>query len=141
MTGEYVLRLSCPDRPGIVAAVSTLLADEGCNIEQSQQYGDPASRTFFLRVQFSVPEALTLEQLEQRFGAVAERFSMSWRLVDAAVLPRVLVMVSKFGHCLNDLLFRASVGGLPIEIAAIVSNHPTSSRSPTTTPCRSTTCR
>ncbi len=126
--GEFVWRLSCPDRPGIVAAVSTLLAGSGCNIEQSQQYGDPDTRTFFLRVQFSAPDALDLEDLRARVLPVAEQFSMSWELVDAAVRPKVLILVSSVGHCLNDLLFRTSVGGLPVEVVGIVSNHTTFER-------------
>ena len=126
--GDYVWRLSCPDRPGIVAAVSTLLAESGCNIEQSQQYGDPDTRTFFLRVQLSAPDGLALEDLRTRVRPIAERFSMSWELVDASVRPKVLILVSSFGHCLNDLLFRASIGGLPVDVVGIVSNHTTFER-------------
>ena len=126
--GDYVWRLSCPDRPGIVAAVSTLLAESGCNIEQSQQYGDPDTRTFFLRVQLSAPDGLGLEDLRERVIPVAERFSMSWELVDAAVRPTVLILVSSVGHCLNDLLFRASTGALPVDVVGIVSNHTTFER-------------
>ncbi len=128
MSGEYVWRLSCPDRPGIVAAVSTLLAEAGCNIEQSQQYGDPETRTFFLRVQLTAPGGVGLDDLRAKVEPVAEAFSMSWRLEDATRLPRVLILVSSFGHCLNDLLFRTSVGGLPVEVVGIVSNHTTFER-------------
>ena len=126
---EYVLTLSCPDGPGIVADVSRLLADAGCNIEQSQQYGDPGTDTFFLRVQAQAlpgdhgPAPVTLEQLRERFAPLAQRRAMSWQLVDAGRRPRVLIMVSRFGHCLNDLLFRWSTGALPVEVVAIVSNH------------------
>ncbi len=126
--GDYVWRLSCPDRPGIVAAVSTLLAESGCNIEQSQQYGDPDTRTFFLRVQLSAPDGLGLDDLCARVRPVAEGFSMSWELVDASVRPKVLILVSSVGHCLNDLLFRASVGGLPVDVVGVVSNHTTFQR-------------
>ena len=128
MSGEYVWRLSCPDRPGIVAAVSTLLAEAGCNIEQSQQYGDPETRTFFLRVQLTAPDGVGLDELRSRVEPVAEAFAMSWRLEDATRRPRVLILVSSFGHCLNDLLFRTSVGGLPVEVVGIVSNHTTFER-------------
>ncbi len=128
MSGEHVWRLSCPDRPGIVAAVAGLLAGAGCNIEQSQQYGDPDTRSFFLRVQFSAPEGLGLEELRERVVPVAEEFAMTWELVDAAARPRVMILVSSAGHCLNDLLFRASVGALPVEVVAIVSNHTTFER-------------
>ncbi len=122
---EYVLTLSCPDGPGIVADVSRLLADAGCNIEQSQQYGDPGTRTFFLRMQVadSVDSPGTLEGLRASFAPIAERRGMTWQMVDAAQRPRVLVLVSRFGHCLNDLLFRASTGSLPIEVVGVASNH------------------
>ena len=128
MSGEYVWRLSCPDRPGIVAAVSSLLAEAGCNIEQSQQYGDPETRRFFLRVQLTAPEAVGLDDLRSRVAPVAEAFSMASRLDDATRRPKVLILVSSFGHCLNDLLFRTSVGGLPVEVVGIVSNHTTFQR-------------
>ncbi|HEY2792683.1 MAG TPA: formyltetrahydrofolate deformylase [Micromonosporaceae bacterium] len=122
---DFILTLSCPDVPGIVFAVSRFLVEQGCNIEQSQQYGDPDSRTFFMRVQFGPIGGGPLDDtaLRAEFGLVAARFGMSWRLVDASVRPRVLIMVSRFGHCLNDLLFRQSVGALGIETVAIVSNH------------------
>lgn len=126
--GEHVWRLSCPDRPGIVAAVSTLLAEAGCNIEQSQQYGDPDTRTFFLRVQFSAAEGLGLEDLRERVRPVVADFSMASEIVDAAVRPKVLILVSSVGHCLNDLLFRASTGALPVDVVGIVSNHTTFER-------------
>ncbi len=122
---EFVLTLSCPDGPGIVADVTRLLADAGCNIEQSQQYGDPETRTFFLRVQVAAvgEEPVTLEGLRAAFAPVAERRSMTWRLVDAAARSRVLVLVSRVGHCLNDLLFRAATGTLPVDVVGVVSNH------------------
>lgn len=119
---EYVLTLSCPDGPGIVADVSRLLADAGCNIEQSQQYGDPGTDRFFLRVQVRAGD-VGLEELRARFGPLAERRSMAWRLHDAATRQRVLILVSRFGHCLNDLLFRWSTGALPVDVVGVVSNH------------------
>jgi formyltetrahydrofolate deformylase len=122
----YILTLSCADVPGIVFAVSRFLAGQECNITQSQQFGDPETGTFFMRVAFtpvggSPPD---LELLRKQFAVVAEGLGMTWRLVDAADRQRVLIMVSKFGHCLNDLLFRWSIGALPIEVAAVASNHP-----------------
>jgi formyltetrahydrofolate deformylase len=122
----YILTISCADVPGIVFAVSRFLVGQGCNITQSQQFGDPQTGTFFMRVMFSpVGDApASLELLRKQFGTVAEKFSMTWRLLDAADQQRVLIMVSRFGHCLNDLLFRWSIGGLPIDVAAVVSNHP-----------------
>ncbi len=125
MSSEQVLRLSCPDRPGIVAAVSSLLAGVRCNIDQSQQYGDPDSGTFFLRIGFTAPDDVGPDDLRSLLGEVGEEFAMSWELVDADVRPRVLIMASSFGHCLNDLLFRASTGALPVEVVGVVSNHPT----------------
>ena len=122
---SFVLTLSCPDVPGIVYNVSKFLLDQRCNIVASQQFDDGETSTFFMRVQF-VPSPGTessAEALTQAFEPVAGPFEMSWRLVDAAHKPRVLLMVSKFGHCLNDLLFRHSTGGLNVEIPAIVSNH------------------
>jgi formyltetrahydrofolate deformylase len=121
----YILTLSCADVPGIVFAVSQFLVGQGGNITQSQQFGDPETGTFFMRVTFTpvggTPPSLGL--LRKQFAAVAEKFGMTWRLLDAADKQRVLLMVSKFGHCLNDLLFRWSIGGLPIDVAAVVSNH------------------
>ncbi|MGN9786051.1 formyltetrahydrofolate deformylase [Nonomuraea sp. ZG12] len=125
-TGQYVLMLSCPDTPGIVYAVAGFLVERQCTIVQSQQFDDPDSRTFFMRVQFSHAEgeALSVSDLRRDFAEVASRFGMTWRLGDAAARQRVLIMVSKFGHCLNDLLYRNSVGELNIDIAGVVSNHP-----------------
>jgi formyltetrahydrofolate deformylase len=121
----YILTLSCADVPGIVFAVSQFLVGQGCNITQSQQFGDPETGTFFMRVTFNPVGAPApgAGPLRKQFTAVAEKFGMTWRLLDAADKQRVLIMVSKFGHCLNDLLFRWSIGGLPIEVAAVVSNH------------------
>jgi formyltetrahydrofolate deformylase len=124
--GPCILTLSCPDRPGIVHAVSGFLVDQGCTIEQSQQFNDLESATFFMRVQFSRVDGRPsqLPRLRSDFDQVAALFGMRWRLVDATDPQRVLIMVSKFGHCLNDLLFRRSVGELNIDVAAVVSNHP-----------------
>ncbi|WP_031166375.1 formyltetrahydrofolate deformylase [Streptosporangium roseum] len=121
-TAQYVLTLSCPDRPGVVAAVSGLLAAQGCNIIESQQFGDPVAERFFMRVQFACP--LSDAELRTAFAALAPDFGMDLKLRDLAVKPRVLVMVSKFGHCLNDLLYRTRSGLLDIEIVAVASNHP-----------------
>jgi formyltetrahydrofolate deformylase len=120
---EFVLTLSCPDRPGIVAAVSNFLFERACNIEQSAQFGDAQSDSFFMRVLFATLPQQSVGALREAFRSVGERFGMDWSLHDLAVKPRVLLMVSKFGHCLNDLLFRVGAGQLPIEIPAIVSNH------------------
>ncbi len=121
MASELVLTLSCPDRPGIVHAVSGFLAERDCNILDSQQYGSPGSATFFMRVH--VDSLLTAEQLSSSFTDVASGFAMTWELHDVAHQPNVVVMVSREGHCLNDLLYRWRSGYLPGRIAAVASNH------------------
>ncbi len=121
---EYVLILSCPDRPGIVHAVSGFLVEQGANIMESQQFGDRLTDRFFMRIGFVVDTATGAEGLRADFAAVAERFDMAYELWAAAAPYRTLIMVSKHLHCLNDLLFRASTGALQIEIPAVVSNHP-----------------
>jgi formyltetrahydrofolate deformylase len=123
-TRECVLTLTCPDRPGIVHAVSGFLVGHGGNITESQQFGDPLTDRFFMRVAFTVPAGTTAEALRADFGAVADRLAMEFSLVDAAAPYRTIVMVSRHLHCLNDLLFRWSTGTLPIEIPVVVSNHP-----------------
>ncbi|MEV6110068.1 formyltetrahydrofolate deformylase [Streptomyces sp. NPDC051940] len=120
---EYILTLSCPDKQGIVHAVSSYLFMTDCNIEDSQQFGDRTTGLFFMRVHFSAGAQVTLERLRASFAAVADSWQMDWELHEARARMRVLLMVSKFGHCLNDLLFRTSIGALPIEIAGVVSNH------------------
>jgi formyltetrahydrofolate deformylase len=120
---EYVLTLSCPDRPGIVAAVSTLLAQRGGNIVESQQFGDQATCRFFMRVQFTVAGGQA-DDLRAALAGLAPEFSLEWDLYDTAVLPRALILVSKAGHCLNDLLYRQRSGQLGINIVAVASNHP-----------------
>jgi len=124
MTTRYILTISCPDTIGIVAAVSGFLAGNGCNIIDSAQFGDRTTDLFFLRIYLAAPDGGPgREQLAAGFAEVAERFGMTWRLHDADRPQRLLIMVSKFGHCLNDLLYRYRIGGLNVEIPAIVSNH------------------
>ncbi|GMA21181.1 formyltetrahydrofolate deformylase [Arsenicicoccus piscis] len=121
MSRAFVLTLACPDTIGIVHAVSGFLVDRGGNVTESSQYGDPQSGRFFMRVAFEADAEL--DDLQRDFAGVAEQFAMSWQLYDAARPTRALVLVSKFGHCLNDLVFRTQMGSLNIEIPAIVSNH------------------
>ncbi|MCQ6553832.1 formyltetrahydrofolate deformylase [Streptomyces sp. C10-9-1] len=123
MSDEYVLTLSCPDKKGIVHAVSSYLFITGCNIEDSQQFGDRDTGLFFMRVHFTAEAPVTLDKLRASFAAVGDSFAMEWEIHDAAERMRVVLMVSKFGHCLNDLLFRARTGVLPVDIVAVVSNH------------------
>ena len=120
---QYVLTLSCPDKMGIVHAVSSYLFMTGCNIEDSQQFGDHDTGLFFMRVHFSAEPPVTLDKLRASFAAIGDSFQMGWQLNRAEDRMRVILMVSRFGHCLNDLLFRARIGALPVEIAAVVSNH------------------
>ncbi|HCN90657.1 MAG TPA: formyltetrahydrofolate deformylase [Oxalobacteraceae bacterium] len=121
---EYILTLSCLDQRGIVHRVSGFLADHGCNIIDSAQFGDAQSKLFFMRVHFAVEEAATADTgLRANFNALAATMQMNWQLHDARKKPRMMLMVSKIGHCLNDLLFRYKSGLLPVEIPAIVSNH------------------
>ncbi|MCQ0023212.1 formyltetrahydrofolate deformylase [Streptomyces somaliensis DSM 40738] len=123
MTDQYVLTLSCSDRPGIVHAVSSYLLITGCNIEDSQQFGDRGTGLFFMRVHFSAEASVTVEKLRAGFAAVGDSFGMDWRVHRADERMRVVLMVSRFGHCLNDLLFRTRIGALPVDVVAVVSNH------------------
>ena len=121
---EFVLTLSCPDKPGIVYAVSSFLVQHSANIIASQQYGEPDGGLFFMRVHFSVPQpGRAVSDLERDFTWVAEAFHMSWQLHDKSERIKTLLMVSQLGHCLNDLLFRWSSGSLPVEVTGVVSNH------------------
>lgn len=125
---DYILTLSCPDTTGIVFHVSDFLYQRQCNILDSAQYGDDTTGLFFLRIHFSVvgehPSDRSLDGLKAAFAPLGDRFKMNWGLFDPLVKPRLLLMVSKFGHCLNDLLFRWKTGQLHCDIPAIVSNHP-----------------
>ena len=126
---QFILTLSCRDTKGIVYAVSGLLFQAGCNIIDSQQFGDvlgaDATGLFFMRVHFEAPQALAGAQaLEALVAPLREKFEMALRVHALARQPRLLLMVSKHGHCLNDLLFRMQAGQLHAEAAAIVSNHP-----------------
>ena len=121
---SFILKLSCADRPGIVHAVSGFLFERGSNILDSAQFGDSRTGEFFMRVHFQqVGGDPGLDALRTAFATLAEQFGMRWELHDATVKPRVVIMVSKIGHCLNDLLFRYRTGQLNIEIPAIISNH------------------
>jgi formyltetrahydrofolate deformylase len=122
-TPRFVLTLSCPDRKGIVAAVANFLVAQNCNIVDSAQFGDQEKQRFFMRVCFEPETGITRAQAEQAFAPIAGVFDMQWQIHDLAVKSRVCILVSKFGHCLNDLLYRFAIGALNIEIPAIVSNH------------------
>ena len=121
---ENVLILSCPDQRGIVATVTALLFEHGANIEESQQFQDARTDQFFMRIRFSVEVGGPRPQRwRELFASVATAYGMDWSIRDAATPYRALLMVSRFGHCLNDLLFRWRSGALNMDIPAVVSNH------------------
>ena len=124
MANDHVLTLSCPDKPGIVHAVTGIFASEGHNILDLQQFSDPTSEKFFMRVHFGPTSTESTEHLRPAFDLLAAEYKMTYDIRPIAQKTRVLLMVSKIGHCLNDLLFRAKTGQLRIEIPLIVSNHP-----------------
>jgi formyltetrahydrofolate deformylase len=121
---SYVLTLTCANRPGIVSAVATALFEAGGNIQEAQQSDDVTTGRFLMRVVFDVSSDIREEALRGSLGAVAERFGMAWSLRDRAVKRRVMLLVSKFDHCLADLLYRWRIGELPMELTGIISNHP-----------------
>jgi len=118
-----LLSLSCPDRIGIVADVSRVLVENGCNIIESAQYGDRENGRFFLRTGFESTRGRSLDDIRTAFAPVVEGYGMDAQFFDMSRKTPVLLMVSRLGHCLNDLLFRWRSGALPIEIKAVVSNH------------------
>jgi formyltetrahydrofolate deformylase len=122
---QYVLTLSCADRPGIVSAVSTFLAHNGQNILDAQHYSDVETGHFFMRVVFTAADlAVNLEPLQTGFTSIAERFGMDWQMRDRTTRRRVMLLVSKSDHCLADILYRWRTGELQMIPTAIVSNHP-----------------
>lgn len=121
----FILAFSCPNRPGIVAGVSTFLFEKGCNILEAQQFDDTETGRFFMRVVFNVVEGEAgLAEIRSGFTAVAQNFSLSFTLRPVSEKRRVLLLASKFDHCLADLLYRWRIGEIPMEISGIVSNHP-----------------
>ena len=120
---SFVLVLSCVNRPGIVAAVSTHLFELGANISDAEQFDDTLSGRFFMRVMFEV-SGLGEAILKDGFSEIAERFEMDWQLRDRSRPRKVMILVSKFDHCLVDLLYRKRIGELPMEVTAVVANHP-----------------
>ena len=123
MSPAHILTFSCPDRVGIVHAVTGLLAEQGGNIAEAAQYNDQATERFFMRVQFTLPSAEAEPALRVAMAALGELLQMKWQLNAAERPMRSIIMVSKLGHCLNDLLFRWRSGLLPLDIRAVVSNH------------------
>jgi formyltetrahydrofolate deformylase len=124
MADIAVLRLQCPDSLGLVARVSGFLAERGCNIVDAQQFNDSGNGRFFMRVAFEHDGAVGLAALRDGFAPIAAAAGMDWTLKDAAAKRRVVLMVSRWDHCLGDLLYRTILGELPMEVVAILSNHP-----------------
>ena len=121
MTTTHVLTLACDDRPGLVAAVAGLLSAHGGNILDAQQFDDLATNRFFMRVVFALDDAAALYAA---FPPLATRHGMTWRLRPTAERRKVLLLVSKFDHCLGDLLYRHRIGELAMDVVGIVGNHP-----------------
>ena len=124
MNKPYILTTACPDKQGIVAAISGFLADSGCSVDDAAFFSDPESGQFYGRSVFRIDrEAVTVDMVGAWFGQVAHKFDMEWEIFDTSKPLKVMIMVSKFDHCLNDLLYRYRIGALPMEVTAIVSNH------------------
>ncbi|MEA1844364.1 MULTISPECIES: formyltetrahydrofolate deformylase [Agrobacterium] len=119
----YVLTVACKSTRGIVAAISGYLAEKGCNIVDSSQFDDLETGKFFMRVSFISEEGATMQAITEGFKPVAEKFGMEARIYSDGQRMKTLLMVSRFGHCLNDLLYRWKIGALPIDIVGVVSNH------------------
>ncbi|MBC7676580.1 MAG: formyltetrahydrofolate deformylase, partial [Rhodoferax sp.] len=119
----FILTVQCTSRRGIVAAVSTYLSENGCNITDAAQFDDDLTGKFFARISFRSETGSTVEDLRSGFAAVAAPFGMAWAIHAGTQRMKVLLMVSNFGHCLNDLLYRWRIGALPIDIVGVVSNH------------------
>jgi formyltetrahydrofolate deformylase len=118
---ELILTLSCPDRRGIVASVAGLIAERGGNIIDSHQFGDPDASVFFMRIHFAIEDGAEIGTWRAAIGDLAAEFGMTWQLHDVAARPRLLVLVSREGHCLNDLLYRWRTGAIAADIAAVAS--------------------
>ena len=123
MSSELVLTLSCEDKPGITARVTGLIAENGGNIQEAQQFNDRLKGRYFMRVAFDLP-GKTAAEFRAAFAPVAADYDMTWQLRDCAIPRKIVLMVSKFDHCLGDLLYRHRIGELNFEPVAIISNHP-----------------
>lgn len=121
---RQILTFSCADRPGLVASVARILADNGGNIHESQQFNDTESNLFFMRVVFELAAGADPEALRSAFTAFADENGLTWTLRGATERRKVMLMVSKFDHCLGDLLYRHRIGELPMDVVGIICNHP-----------------
>ena len=122
---QFILKITCADRPGIVAGVAQCIAGQGGNIIESAQYSDQTTGTFFMRIAFAPAPDVSIEAMRAAFEPIAEQFAFDWQILDAEQKIRAAIMVSKGGHCLNDLLYRVSTGRLPMKVTSVISNHRT----------------
>jgi len=122
LSKKFILSLSCDDRPGIVARVASFLASSECNILDAQQFDDATNNRFFMRIAFD-PADRELAQIKDGFEPIGKQYGMDWKMRDSGISPKVLVLVSKFDHCLVDLLYRKRTGELDMDVVGIVSNH------------------
>ena len=120
---KHILTVACKTARGIVAAISGMLAEKGCNIIDSSQFDDLETGMFFMRITFTSEEGVTIDEIVTAFEPLKTKFSMNLQFIDSERRMKVLLMVSRFGHCLNDLLYRWKIGALPIDIVGVVSNH------------------
>jgi len=120
---NYVLRVTCPSIRGVTAAITTFLSTRGCNIRDSAQFDDESTNHYFMRITFRCDEGYSLQDLDREFQPLVEQFQMDHEFFDERTKRKVILMVSRFGHCLNDLLYRWGIGALPIDIVGVISNH------------------
>ena len=122
-SSRFALRVACPSIRGVTAAIASYLSENGCNISDSAQFDDADTARYFMRISFKSEEGMTLEQLRQGFVPIAQRYQADAEFFDETAKRKVILMVSRFGHCLNDLLYRWRIGALPIDIVGVISNH------------------
>jgi formyltetrahydrofolate deformylase len=122
---RYLLRITCPGRTGLVAAITGFLAEQNCFITELSQFDDIQTGRFFCRAEFFKPgSGLTPDELSDLFSEIGARFEMDWKFINRSIPHRTLILVSKFDHCLNDLLYRKQTGELNIDVTTVASNHP-----------------
>lgn len=120
---RYAVRVACPSIRGVTAAIASYLTESGCNISDSAQFDDADTGRYFMRISFQSEEGRTLEDFREGFASIAEKYQANVEFFDEAIKRKVILMVSRFGHCLNDLLYRWRIGALPIDIVGVISNH------------------
>lgn len=120
---NYVLRVTCPSIRGVTADITGFLSRRGCNIRDSAQFDDESTNHYFMRITFRSEEGCLLEDLKEEFQPLVEKYKMDYEFFDERAKRKVILMVSRFGHCLNDLLYRWKIGALPIDIVGVISNH------------------